>query len=310
MHAAAIGIGSNSLRMLIAQLDPTNAQLHRILRDREGLRVFAALDEKGAISQEMMEKAAQSVAAFVDKAKAYPVKNIHLFATSAVRDACNQQVFCDRIQQVVGIRPEICSGPLEAKLSFLGATGQEPSGMIDIGGGSTEIVMGYRDRIDFSASLQMGAVRLFQEMPVTRVQDAHRVRERAAKVLAAQGSFPLDLVSQLSWVGAGGTFTTAAALIQDIPWSSKEHIHGFCIRKEDVGRCIRRLAPMGMPARLALRSLSPQRADIVVHGLVILLSCMEALGIQRIQASEYGNLEGYLKMKYFGKYKERKTCPD
>ncbi|MEA5014456.1 MAG: hypothetical protein VB099_07830 [Candidatus Limiplasma sp.] len=301
MLAAAIGIGSNSLRMLIAQVDPVNAQLHRILRDREGLRVFAALDEKGAISREMMDKAAQSVRAFVEKARSYPVERIHLFATSAVRDASNQQAFCDRIQQAVGIRPDVCSGALEARLSFLGGTDAVPSGMIDIGGGSTEIVMGQGARIDFSTSLQIGAVRLFQEIPIQGSRDAYRVMERAAGVLASQCHFPPKLAPKLSWVGVGGTFTTAAALIQDIPWSSKEDIHGFWIHRDAARRCMEELACLDMPARLALRGLSPQRADIVVHGLAILLSCMEALGIDRIQASEYGNLEGYLKMKYFEK---------
>ncbi len=300
MLAAAIGIGSNSLRMLIAELDPVNAQLHRVLRDREGLRVFAALDEKGRISREMMAQAAQSIRGFVDKARACPPERIHLFATSAVRDACNRQAFCDEIERAVGIRPDVCSGEMEARLSFLGATGGGPSGMIDIGGGSTEIVMGRRERIDFSASLQAGAVRLFRDIPVQSVGDAYRVVEAAARLLAAHCHFPQGLAPSLAWVGVGGTFTTAAALIQDIPWSSKESIHGFWIHKDAARRCMEELASMDMPARLKLRGLSPQRADIVVHGLAILLSCMEALDIDRIQASEYGNLEGYLKMKYLG----------
>ncbi|NLV57214.1 MAG: hypothetical protein GXY67_00425 [Clostridiales bacterium] len=299
--AAAIGIGSNSLRMLVAEMDPADAQLQRVMRDRVGLRVFAALDENNVISSEMICEAEKCVGAFVDKARAYSVDQIHLFATSAVRDAQNQKEFCDRIEKAVGIRPEVCTGTLEAKLSFLGATDDQPSGMIDIGGGSTEIVMGQGERIDFSTSLQIGAVRLYQEMPIANVAQAYHVVDYVRCLLNDRFHFSDGLTRSLAWVGVGGTFTTLSALIQNIPWSSKEHIHGFFIMKEALCHYMERLAPMDITSRLMLPGLSPHRADIVVHGLAILLGCMETLGIQCIRASEFGNLEGYLKARYLRK---------
>ena len=166
MRAAVIGIGSNSLRMLVS--DIKDAQLHRVLRDREGLRVFAALDENGNIGDDMLAQACASVASMKQKALDMGAEAIHLFATSAVRDAHNQAAFRERLRQCSGLSLEICSGDLEAQLSFMGATGLARSGMIDIGGGSTEIVVGQGDRLEFANSLQMGLCVCFALRPSIR----------------------------------------------------------------------------------------------------------------------------------------------
>ena len=108
MRAAAIGIGSNSLRMLVA--DIKDAHLHRVLRDREGLRVFAALDKNGNISSEMIDLACNSVRGMQIKAHEYGAEAIHLFATSAVRDARNQREFRECLRQSTGLSLDICTG--------------------------------------------------------------------------------------------------------------------------------------------------------------------------------------------------------
>ena len=130
MRTAAIGIGSNSLRMLIANIGESGLQ--RLGRYREGLRVFAALDDEGKISQEMLVQAADSIETLAKEAVKKQVDTIHLFATSAVRDASN----ADELERVLfdrtGLKLEVCSGDEEAELSFLGATSGIPSGMIDI----------------------------------------------------------------------------------------------------------------------------------------------------------------------------------
>ncbi len=295
MLVAVIGIGSNSLRMLVA--DVKDAQIHRILRDREGLRVFAALDAQKNISPEMMEKAAESIRAFLRKAESYQVEKIHVFATSAVRDASNQKAFCEYLQSATGYRPEICSGEREARLSFLGATEGERCGMIDIGGGSTELVIGGRKGIECSASLQIGAVRLFREFSIQSSQDAHRVADHAKQLLIP--TMPaIQKCSAVNWVGVGGTFTTLAALLQNISWTDKNRIHGYQASLGDLLHCIDWLAPMPQEQRNQLPGLQPQRADIVVHGMAILLGIMETFSIDRLAVSECGNLEGYLKERY------------
>lgn len=296
LRAAAIGIGSNSLRMLIADLE--NAQLHRVLRDREGLRVFAALDDNGDISEEMITRACTSVSAMATKARNIGAEKIHLFATSAVRDARNQLTFSERLLQSTGLPLEVCTGDTEAQLSFLGATGSERSGMIDIGGGSTEIVIGRGEKIDFAKSLQMGAVRLFRKMPIRNVEEAFAVVSRAGEILAPQKKEILSLMPPVEWVGVGGTFTTAAALAQNVHWNERSYITGFPLRRTEVERILTLLAPMPLEVRMALPGIQPQRADIIAHGMAILLCCMNELNISQMIVSESGNLEGYLKKTY------------
>lgn len=295
MRTAVIGIGSNSLRMLVA--DITGGELHRLRRYREGLRVFAALDAQGNITVDMLEKACASVGSFAKEARAQGAEETHLFATSAVRDARNQKAFTTALEKATGLRLEICSGELEARLSFIGATDGEEAGLIDIGGGSTEIVIGQGTQTSASTSLQMGAVRLCRSLPIQTAKDAWRACKAAAEILAPCKKRFIGL-NAARWVGVGGTFTATAALVQQIPWDRRERIHGYVLTRENVRRAMEELAPMPLEERLRLPYLQPHRADIAVHGIAILLACMDELLIRRITVSEYGNLEGYLKMKY------------
>lgn len=295
MRAAAIGIGSNSLRMLIADIE--QGQLKRVGRYREGMRVFAALDENRCISSEMIQKACDSVAAFQKEARAQQVQQIHLFATSAVRDAANQTQLTEALYQSTGLETDICSGDREAHLSFWGVAGSDETGVIDIGGGSTEIVIGQKREVSVSNSLQMGAVRLYREMPMASMEEGEKVTAYAEELLR-------PLLGQYQshhpalWVGVGGTFTTIAALVQQIPWDQRQNIHGYLLARQAVEEALRQLAPMPLEKRLLLPWIQPQRADIVPHGIAILLACMRMLNIKEIKVSEYGNLEGYLKEKY------------
>lgn len=295
MRTAVIGIGSNSLRMLLA--DISGNEFHRIKRYRAGLRTFAALDSDGNIQNEMIRDACRSVSGFAAEARNEGAETVHLFATSAIRDAKNQQVFIDAIEQETSLKVEICSGDLEARLSFIGGAGFESAGLIDIGGGSTEIACGENGNVSFAESLQMGAVRFYRLQPIYDIPTAQVVVKLAAKTLKPVKDM-LTNCAYPKWVGVGGTFTTIAALAQQIPWDDRKRIHRYPLSIEAVEDVMNRLAPMPLEMRLALPSLQPQRADIVVHGIAILLACMQEIGISSIQVSEYGNLEGYLKSKY------------
>lgn len=295
MRAAAIGIGSNSLRMLIADIE--QGHLKRLGRYREGMRVFAALDENQCISQEMIQRACCCVADFQKEAMAQQAEQIHLFATSAVRDAANQAQLTEALAKATGLQMDICSGDREAHLSFWGVAGSEETGVIDIGGGSTEIVIGQKRDVYVSNSLQMGAVRLYREMPMASEADAERVAAFAGELLRPMlGQYQCHHPSL--WVGVGGTFTTIAALVQQQPWEQRQNIHGYPLTQQAVEQALFQLAPMPLEERLRLPWIQPQRADIVAHGFAILLACMRQLDIAEIKVSEYGNLEGYLKEKY------------
>ena len=295
MRTAAIGIGSNSLRMLLAEI--RGGELHRLKRYREGMRTFAALDENGNIVPEMIVLACQKVGEFVAQARQAGAETVHIFATSAIRDAKNQAEFIEQLERAVQLPVEVCPGELEARLSYIGATGKRPSGLIDIGGGSTEIAMGKGMNVREAVSLQLGAVRLFRSHPIADAATAEKALEAARQLVRPEAAH-FQTQETLQWVGVGGTFTLAAALAQQIPWNEKEKIHQYVLSRSKVREILMLLAPMPVEERLLLPSMQPNRADIAAHGMAILLACMEELALETITVSEYGNLEGYLKVKY------------
>ncbi len=272
----------------------------RLGRYREGLRVFAALDEQGRISPAMLKQAADNIESFAKEAISMNAEEIHLFATSAVRDASNADELEQAIFDRCGLKLSICPGEEEAELSFLGATRGCPSGMIDIGGGSTEIVVGDATSIHSGTSLQMGAVRLFRMLPLNDRESARKVIDYARSLLEPVKADYLAYPAK-EWIGVGGTFTTTAAFVQRKFWDDRSNTHGFTLAKRDVVEAIDMLAPMPVPQRKLLPFLQPHRADIIVHGLCILAACMQELSIEEIIVSEYGNLEGFLKKHYLNK---------
>ena len=299
---AVIGIGSNSVRMLIAEVEEDG--FRRLTRDREGTRLFAGLDEEGNLRQESMEKTADAAGRMAASAGRIGCERLHIFATSAARDAKNGATFLRLLQEKTGTETEIISGEEEAVLSFLGATdvaaGTEPCGVIDIGGGSTEIVIGQGQRIDLAISCQMGAVRLYRLLAIDRKEDMPAVEYAAGEILRERWNACTVPPVPRTWIGTGGTFTALAALIRGVPWTDRSYMHGTCLPKARIREIGEKLAGMTPEERLQLEGLQPSRADIVVHGICILLAAMDFLGTDQILVSEYGNLDGYLQKHYFG----------
>ncbi len=301
MKAAVIGIGSNSIRMLQAEV--SGDRYRRIELDREPTRLFSGLDAEGNLTRESMEKTTGVVGRFAEKARGRGCESVFVFATSASRDARNGSVFLELLRQSAGVEPEIISGEEEGMLSFLGASQVVPGtprcGVVDIGGGSTELVAGQGMRIEKSVSCQMGAVRLFQEFPIRNGADMTAVEEEAIRILAEKlkigdGPSPWKPVPE-TWVGTGGTFTVLGAMVRGVAWTDRTNMHGTRIGRERAREIGRMLAGMTMEERLKLHSLQPARADIVVHGICILLGIMDYLKIPEIIVSECGNLDGYIR---------------
>ncbi|MBQ8073118.1 MAG: Ppx/GppA family phosphatase [Clostridia bacterium] len=300
---AVIGIGSNSVRMLIVEIEEDG--FTRLTRDREGTRLFAGLDEKGNLSPDSMEKTAAAVTRMAVSARRIGCDRLHIFATSASRDARNGALFLAMLRERTGVEPEIISGEEEAVLSFLGATEVAPAGtaecgVIDIGGGSTELVIGEKARIDLAVSCQMGAVRLYRLLRIDRAEDMPAVEAAAEAVLAEKWQMENLPPVPKTWIGTGGTFTALAALEKGIHWTDRTFMHGTRITRERIREIGEKLAAMPVEDRLKLEGLQPSRADIVVHGICILLGVMRFLGIDSVLVSEYGNLDGYIRKHYFG----------
>ena len=299
MKAAVIGIGSNSVRMLVCEVD--GGEMRRIRRDREGTRLFAGLDAGRNLSADAMAKSCAAVKRMADSARDEGCEALHLFATSATRDAANQADFSALLLKETGLTLEICSGETEAALSFFGATDGGDCGVIDIGGGSTEIIVGSDMDVRCGFSCQMGAVRLAGMTPIRDHGDLPAVQQVAADILEEELRLHPALTFPPIWRGTGGTFTTLAAMMKGIRWTDRTYMHGTVLTKDFVLRIARDLADMPIEERRQLPGLQPNRADIIVHGICILIAVMERLEIEQITVSEYGNLDGYVKWKYLNK---------
>ncbi|MBQ9324342.1 MAG: hypothetical protein IJ246_01080 [Clostridia bacterium] len=293
MKTAVIGIGSNSVRMLVAQIEGDTGI--RLRRDREGTRLFSGLDASRMLSESAMEITLQAVHRMASSAWEEGAQYVHLFATSATRDARNADVFAQMLKERTGLSLIVCSGEEEASLSFMGATGKGYCGVIDIGGGSTEIISGEGEELRFSFSCQMGAVRLSRIVPIQSHEDLNVVIAKACEILEERFHPYASVALPLHWYGTGGTFTTLAAMVRGVPWTDRTNMHGTLLTQENVAAYAHMLSDMSVEARKRLPGIQPHRADIIVHGICILLACMQRLSISEIRVSEYGNLDGYLK---------------
>ena len=274
--------------------------MRRIRRDREGTRLFAGLSAQRCLSSGAMESTAAAVSRMAADARAAGAERIHLFATSATRDAANQAEFAALIAERAGLEMEICPGEREAALSFLGAAGRGDCGVIDIGGGSTEVIVGVGTSLRCALSCQMGAVRLAGQYSIRDHGDLSYVEEAARSILLAGLESHPTLSMPEKWYGTGGTFTTLAAIVRQVHWTERTYMHGTVLTLRQVEQTARSLADMSLELRRKLPGLQPNRADIIVNGMCILLACMRTLGIEEITVSEYGNLEGYVRSVYGG----------
>jgi len=297
MRSAVVGIGSNSVRALLAE-NGGNGSMACLWRDREGTRLFAGLDGEKRLSPESIRKTAEAVGRMAGEARDRGAGHVSVFATSAARDAANGQDFLEAITRAAGVKPQILSGEEEATMSFYGASRAISTagrcGVIDIGGGSTEIVTGKGLDVDCAFSCQMGAVRLFQAIQLQRQEDMVIAEKAATEILRETMEKVNTYRAPEVWVGTGGTFTTLAAMVRKIPWTDRSCMHGTKIAEREIREIGAELADMSVEDRKKLPGLQPGRADIVVHGICILLAVMRELGIEQLTVSEWGNLDGYL----------------
>ena len=298
MRNAVIGIGSNSVRLLVA--DAVEGKIVPVLRDRCGTRLFAGLKD-GALTPESIEVSSAAAREMERKAREAGAGAIYIFATSAVRDAKNREEFAQRILSMAGLELEVCSGEEEARLSYAGAALGGRCGMIDIGGGSTEITLGDGDDVLGAVSTQMGAVRFHRQFPIDSPESFESVAQEAIKILKADAQKVSVLARPDAWVGVGGTFTSLGAMDKQLATFDRTLVEGYPLDRERVRAWGHQLSVMPLEERLRLPGLQPQRADIVAHGVAILLGCMVHFDIKTIRVSDKGNLDGFLRKKLLKK---------
>ena len=295
MRLACIGIGSNAIRLLVARWSQEGLCVVR--RERRGTRLFAGL-VNGALTQQSIRSSVEAVAELAVLARQSGAQEIFVFATSAVRDASNGEVFTQLAERASGTHIEIITGEQEAVLSYIGASSGGCCGVMDIGGGSTEFTIGLEERILGAVSLQMGAVRMNTQMPICSLEDYEATMEICLHLIRRDAQQLLHLPKADAWVGVGGTMTTIGAMHRSVPLFDPQLCEGMKISRADVCAWGRRIARMPMADRRQIVGLMPHRADIIPSGVAILEAAMRAFGIEEMTLSAHGNMDGYLKKKF------------
>lgn len=295
MRLACIGIGSNAIRLLVAQWEA--GRLCALRRERRGTRLFAGLVD-GALTQDSMRSSVEAIAELAELARADGAREIFVFATSAVRDASNGSEFTARAEAMSRTKIEIITGEEEGVLSYIGASEGLRAGVIDIGGGSTEFTLGEGERILGSLSLQMGAVRMNAQTPVFSLEDYEATVERCMNLIRRDAHELLLLPRDRDWSGVGGTMTTLGAMQRRVPLFDPGMCEGMTMTRAQVASWGRRIARMSMSERRQIVGLMPHRADIIPSGVAILEAAMRCFGMESLRLSAHGNMDGYLKKKF------------
>ena len=296
MRVAAIDCGTNSIRLLIADIDGNN--FREIVRDMEIVRLGQGVDETGQFHPDAIARTLAAVDKFAAEIAKRGVEKIRFCATSATRDATNRHLFVDGVRDRLGIELEVISGDEEAALSFAGAIkdldpSKGPFLVVDIGGGSTEFVFG-TSTVEAARSVNIGCVRMterhFASDPATPEQiEAARSDIQAA---IAQAAAVVPITKAKTLVAVAGTATTVAAAALDLPEYDRYAIHLSRISAQQTHDAATMFATSTREQRLALGYMHPGRVDVIAAGSLVLSEIMKATGASEFVASESDILDG------------------
>ncbi|HEX8305020.1 MAG TPA: Ppx/GppA phosphatase family protein [Jatrophihabitans sp.] len=316
-RVAAIDCGTNSIRLLVADGSPVGlSDVHREMRI---VRLGEGVDETGRLSPAAIERTRLALVDYAECIRSLGAAEVRMVATSASRDAANADEFRAVVQRVLGVEPEVITGLAEAELSFLGAVASLPGAadpllVADIGGGSTELVLGsvratslrssivphsmltqpVAAKVTAAHSMDVGCVRLterrLRDDPPTEAQVQAALADLQAALQAAAADVPVRQAA--AFVGVAGTVTTIAALALDLPAYDSDAIHGSVIDYQQVAEVTDRLLGMRRTERAALPVMHPGRVDVIGGGALVLRAVMEFVGAREVVASEHDILDG------------------
>jgi len=307
-RAAAIDCGTNSIRLLVAESDPATGGPVDLDRRMRIVRLGQGVDRTGRLAPEALERtfAACEEYAEVIRAHGVPADRIRFVATSASRDAENRDDFVRGVVDRLGVRPEVISGDQEAQFSFTGATREltgahglpTPYLVVDIGGGSTEFVLGDRT-VAAARSVDVGCVRMTERHLVRdgRMTDPPAPEQVAAITADIEAALdevartvPLDRARTL--VGLAGSVTTVSAIAQDLPGYDAAALHHSRVSLEQVREITGRLLTATHAERAAIPAMHEGRVDVIASGALVLLRIMERTGAKEVVVSEHDILDG------------------
>jgi exopolyphosphatase/guanosine-5'-triphosphate,3'-diphosphate pyrophosphatase len=296
MRVAAIDCGTNSIRLLIADIEGNN--FREVVRDMEIVRLGQGVDQTGQFHPDAIVRTLLAVDKFAGVIAKRGVEKIRFCATSATRDATNRHLFVDGVRERLGIEPEVISGDEEAALSFSGAIQdldpkEGPFLVVDIGGGSTEFVFGATS-VDAARSVNIGCVRMserhFANDPATAEQVELARTDIKAAIAQAAAEVPITQAKTL--VAVAGTATTVAAAALELTEYDRYAIHLARISATQVHEASAMFLTKSREERLALGYMHPGRVDVIAAGALVLSEIMEATGATEFVASESDILDG------------------
>lgn len=298
---ATLDIGTNTVLLLVAE--PDGARFRPVVERAEITRLGKGVDRTGRLADEAIEATVAAVTRFAEEARALGASEIACVATSASRDAANGAVFRERLQREAGVTAEIISGDLEAALTYRSATREvgtgAPLAVLDIGGGSTELVLGDAGQVRFQKSFDIGSVRLTERFvrsdpPAAAEQEA--MAGYVDGILAEAPSPPPGF----RLVGIAGTVTTVYAVRHGIEPYDSTRVHLATMPFDEVRAERERYFALTVEQRRALRGMEPKRADVIAAGALILERAMARLGASEVVVSDRGIRWGLL-YERFGK---------
>jgi exopolyphosphatase/guanosine-5'-triphosphate,3'-diphosphate pyrophosphatase len=296
MRVAAIDCGTNSIRLLIADIDGGN--FREITRQMEVVRLGQGVDKTGAFHPDAIARTLAAVDLYATEIAKRGVEKIRFCATSATRDATNRALFIDGVKERLGIEPEVIAGEVEAALSFQGATkdfdkSQGPFLVIDIGGGSTEFVFG-TDSVEAARSMNIGCVRMTERHFTGDQPDpgqiASAIEDIDENIRQAAKSVPITQAKTVIMVA--GTATTVAAAALDLPAYDRYAIHLSRISAERAHQISQELLRESREQRASHGYMHPGRVDVIGAGSLVLDRIMVASGATEFVASESDILDG------------------
>jgi len=296
---AAIDIGSNSIRMVVAEVEPDG--LYRVLdEEREMARLGTGLYRTGRLSAAAVERALAALGRMKAIVDGFQVAELRCIATAAVREASNGLAFRREVQRRYKMRVETISAEEEAQLAFQSAArhfdlASRPVAIVDIGGGSLEVVLAAGAAIEQTVSLPLGAVRLTEEYGGSdplRPRHWRRLKKGIRRVLKAQLGEPPFRPEVL--IGSGGTFTNLAEMIMADREGETAPAHGYAIARGDLDALVDRLREMPLALRREMPGLNPKRADIIVAGAAAVSRLARWLDVREILVNERGIRDGLL----------------
>ncbi|MEU3144960.1 MULTISPECIES: Ppx/GppA phosphatase family protein [unclassified Streptomyces] len=305
-RVAAIDCGTNSIRLLVADADPRTGELVDLDRRMTIVRLGQGVDRTGRLAPEALERTFAACRAYARVIKEHGAQRVRFVATSASRDAENRDAFVRGVLDILGVEPEVITGDQEAEFSFTGATRElagradlhRPFLVVDIGGGSTEFVVG-DDRVRAARSVDVGCVRmterhLLRDGVVQDPPSEERIAAMRADIEAAldRAERTVPLREARTLVGLAGSVTTVSAIAQGLPAYDSTAIHHSRVTRERVREITDRLLHATHAERAAIPSMHPGRVDVIGAGALVLLSLMERTGAKEVVVSEHDILDG------------------